>query len=173
MKAAEFKVIDKVSKVVEQAGQDWMASDEFAKVEQAVKRASTKLPEEYCIEVTLRVEVYHANRPEGGMEIMTTGLNASKGNVRYPEITGVQEERYLVDGEICELPLIYCPNCWGHWIKSCDSKCPRCNYVMGKDVKYLIDSDVCPSCSKGKVTSEKLDCDQCGKAVDPSLVSWG
>ncbi|MEX0670350.1 MAG: hypothetical protein WD060_07840 [Pirellulales bacterium] len=39
--------------------------------------------------------------------------------------------------------------------------------------KVLLDSDVCPHCDEGRVTSENPTCDRCGYRVDPDMVSWG
>ncbi len=44
---------------------------------------------------------------------------------------------------------------------------------MGKEIKLLLDSDVCPFCGDGTVTVSKPVCNQCGFKIDPSTVVWG
>ena len=66
--------------------------------------------------------------------------------------------RYLVDGEICEVPHDRCPNCWAGWsfkIGTPDTppealECPCCGYGLGEQIKLMLDSDVCPHCEKAR-----------------------
>ena len=37
----------------------------------------------------------------------------------------------------------------------------------------LLDSDVCPHCERGRITSDNLTCGKCGFTIDPRYVTWG
>ena len=44
---------------------------------------------------------------------------------------------------------------------------------MGREVKLLLDTDVCPFCEEGKVSLTAPVCDKCGQRIDPGIVVWG
>ena len=105
---------------------------------------------------------------------MNTGLNCQKNQEPYQYHGDSTPQKYYVNGEMCIVPHDYCPNCWGTWdFKFKDGVCPNCRCELGKEVKYLLDDDVCPWCRQGKVTVEHPVCDQCNFEVDPQRVVWG
>ena len=75
---------------------------------------------------------------------------------------------------MCQIPHDYCPHCWGIWdFKLIHPVCRHCGYTLGREVKLLLDSDVCPNCEEGKVSVNDPNCEQCGQWIDPTLVIWG
>ena len=91
-----------------------------------------------------------------------------------PDIRGLVVHRYVAGGEICEVPHDRCPQCWGSWdYKHERPSCPQCGIQMGSDVRLLLDSDVCPYCDRGRITSDNLTCGECGFTIDPRYVTWG
>ena len=75
---------------------------------------------------------------------------------------------------MCEVPHDYCPSCWGPWdFKLVHRTCPDCGAKLGRDVKLLVDSDVCPHCEEGKVTSVAPKCTRCAFEATPDIVWWG
>jgi hypothetical protein len=44
---------------------------------------------------------------------------------------------------------------------------------MGREVKLLLDNDVCPFCEEGKVSLTIPACAKCGQRIDPGIVVWG
>ena len=72
------------------------------------------------------------------------------------------------------VPHDYCPKCWDRWdFKWKNPSCGHCGATLGKEVKILLDTDICPYCELGNVTAAKPTCDRCGYQVDSSAVVWG
>jgi hypothetical protein len=44
---------------------------------------------------------------------------------------------------------------------------------MGREVKFLLDTDVCPFCEEGRVSMTDSICGKCGHRIDPDQVVWG
>jgi len=75
---------------------------------------------------------------------------------------------------MCIVPEEFCPHCWGEWMfKFKHTQCSNCEYELGKQVKYLLDNDICPMCQAGKVTMNEPVCDDCGYKVEKEKVVWG
>ena len=51
--------------------------------------------------------------------------------------------------------------------------CSECGATMGREVKLLLDTDVCPFCEEGKVSLTVPVCAKCGQRIDPGIVVWG
>ena len=89
-------------------------------------------------------------------------------------VSGITSQKYFVEGEMCIVPGEFCPNCWGKWgFKFKHNTCPECGYELGKQIKYLLDTDTCPYCQEGKISVDKPTCDECGFEVDNKKVVWG
>jgi hypothetical protein len=88
------------------------------------------------------------------------------GRLHVPEVR--------VRGEIQVVPHDRCPRCYGVWdFKFKNPACPGCGATLGRDVKVLLDTEVCPPCEGGDVSMTDPACDKCGYRVDPDLVTWG
>ena len=174
MKENEFKTLDEVADVTADAAETWLTSTQLAELKQAMQQALAKLPKQYSIELGVELRVFDEQR-EKCVRLLTTGLNANNASEEPYVATGDSTvQRYITDGEICQLPHDYCPHCWGSWdFKLLHRQCPECGYALGKDVRLLLDTDVCPNCESGTVTSTNPNCDQCGLQLDPSWVTWG
>jgi uncharacterized protein (UPF0212 family) len=48
-----------------------------------------------------------------------------------------------------------------------------CGVTLGREVKRLLDTDVCPFCAEGKVSMTVPVCPKCGQRIDPAVVVWG
>jgi NAD-dependent SIR2 family protein deacetylase len=80
----------------------------------------------------------------------------------------------VVDGDIQTVPDDRCPKCYGVWDFKLDHRsCSKCGATLGREVKLLLDADVCPFCEKGKVSLTVPTCDKCGQQIDPDIVVWG
>jgi hypothetical protein len=44
---------------------------------------------------------------------------------------------------------------------------------MGRGVKFLLDTDVCPFSEEGRVSMTDSICGKCGHRIDPDQVVWG
>ena len=132
----------------------------LAAVRRALQEVTAKLPEGMSLTFNCELDIFDANR-EQAVRLVETGLTTS-GRESPHRCHGVASgQRYWVNGEICELPHEYCPVCWGSWdFKDLHRRCPSCGVSLGKEVKIMLDSDVCPHCNEGKVTADELACEQ-------------
>jgi len=89
--------------------------------------------------------------------MLSRGINTTGGKEPY-QISGDSSiHRYVVNGEICQIPHDYCPHCWGEWdFKLKNQVCSTCGYILGEQIKLLLDSDICPNCDEGKVSLKNL-----------------
>ena len=51
--------------------------------------------------------------------------------------------------------------------------CSTCGYEMGKQIKQLLDNDLCPFCEDGNITLANPKCQKCGYKVNPAFIAWG
>jgi hypothetical protein len=134
---------------------------------------SRSLGERYSVGLDVVVHVFD-RETDRSMPLLTTGLSTSEGAEPYRTWSDSTPQRYVTDGEIQVVPHDRCPRCWGEWdFKFEHQQCRCCGVTLGKDVKILLDSDVCPHCEQGKVSAASPRCDACGFVVDPKLVVWG
>lgn len=173
MKDTELKALEPLMNAAEQAAEGWLDSPAAAELKRALQEASAKLPPGMSLTFDCVLHVFDANR-ERQVRLLETGITTSGGDSPYRCAGDSTMQRYLAGGEICELPHDHCPVCWGIWdFKDRHRTCPTCGVTLGEDVRFLLDSDVCPHCEKGHVTADSPACEQCGYEVDPSTVSWG
>jgi hypothetical protein len=173
MKEDEFKSLDPLADLVNEACEKWLDSDKLSGLKEAMCKVSASLPATYSISVVVELRVYDEGR-EQVVNLLSTGLSTSSGGAPYRTTGDSTVHRYVVDGDICELPHDYCPHCWGPWdFKLLHPTCRNCGYSLGEEVKLLLDTDVCPHCEDGIVSATNLTCRKCGFALDPSFVLWG
>lgn len=150
-----------------------LQSPAFGEVRAALARLGKALGERYAVTLSCLVEVTDHEK-ERSLPLLTTGLCTSKGEEPHMVSGDSTPQRYLVDGQIQVLPHDRCPKCWGPWdFKFQNRQCRSCGAELGREVRVLVDSDVCPYCEEGKVTVQRPRCTQCGFEVDGSLVAWG
>ncbi|MGO9465081.1 MAG: hypothetical protein ACLQIB_55050 [Isosphaeraceae bacterium] len=81
--------------------------------------------------------------------------------------------RYSV-GDMHVVPHDRCPNCYGlRDFKLKNPSCSECGATMGREVKLLLDTDVCPFCEEGEVSLTVPVCAKCRQRIDPAIVVWG
>lgn len=124
--------------------------------------------------VSLRVELDVADwEREKVLTLLQTGISVGD-NSTYRTYGDSTLHRYLVGGEIVVVPSDSCPKCWSDWgFKFKNTSCPSCLLTLGEEVLLLLDSDICPFCEEGKVSSNAPTCDSCGFEVDQKMVNWG
>jgi len=144
-----------------------------AQLNDALAKLGRVMGQGYSVGLNIVVDVFDQQR-EKSLPLLTTGLAASDGKEPYRAWGDSSPQRYIVEGEMLVVPHDYCPKCWDSWdFKWKFPTCGHCGAALGKEVKILLDTDVCPYCEKGKVTAAKPTCDRCGYQVDSSAVVWG
>lgn len=125
------------------------------------------------VSVSIVVDVLDEDN-EASLPLLTTGLSVIHGQEPFRFWGDSSPQRYIVEDDIKEVPHDRCPACWQLWdFKLQNSSCPHCGIAMGQGCKLLLDTDECPWCNEGKVTSAEPRCDNCGHEVDPQKVVWG
>lgn len=173
MKDTDFKLLDPLADSINDKFEELHRAGAFEDILQKLKDAVGQLPDTYSINFGVTMNVFDTDK-EKGLSLLTTGFNASIGHDPYRCYGDSSAQKYLVDGQMCTVPDEFCPHCWGPWVfKFKHPACPECGYELGKQVKYLLDRDVCPYCQEGKITIDSPTCDKCGFRVDAQKVVWG
>jgi ribosomal protein L32 len=169
----EFEQLEPLVDEVYDRSNEWFESQAFAGIRAELHRLSDLLPPKSSVSVDVVVRVFDDQR-EQDLPLLTTGIVLSAGHEPHPANSDSTVHRYVVNGEICKLPHDRCPNCWQDWdFKLQHRTCQHCGFTLGKEVKLLVDSDVCPYCEQGKVSMTNPTCDHCGFILDPATVTWG
>lgn len=127
----------------------------------------------YAISLVMNVDVFDRDR-ERCFPLLQTGMSGFDGDKPYQTWGDSTPQRYIVGGEMLVVPHDRCPQCWEVWgFKFKNPSCAHCGAAMGKEVKLLLDTDVCPWCEEGKISMKNPICDKCGHEVDPEMVVWG
>jgi hypothetical protein len=162
-------ILDEIAAIVDRA----LDSDQLTDLRLALSRLSEVVGHRHSINLTLCVDVFEAERPNP-LPLLTTGLSTSEGKPPYKTYGDSTPQRYVVDGEIQVVPHDRCPRCYGEWdFKLTHPSCPGCGLALGRDVKLLLDTDLCPFCEEGKVSVAVPACGKCGQQIDPGWVAWG
>jgi hypothetical protein len=131
------------------------------------------LGDRYSLTLAVNLEIFDRER-EQALPVLKMGLAAAEGQEPYKATGDSTAQKYIVDGHMQIVPHDYCPRCWATWdFKLENQKCRWCGAILGKDVKILLDSDLCPHCERGKVTACSPQCGECGYEVDLNVVTWG
>ena len=138
-----------------------------------LQKLSAELSDHYELLLKVEFQVFDTERT-ATLPLVSEAISVSSGQEPLLASADSTIHRYVVEGAIRQVPHDYCPKCWGQWdFKLLHQECPNCGCKLGKEVKILLDSDVCPHCENGKVSTSKPKCKECGFEVDPDLVVWG
>lgn len=167
---------DRADEVIER----FLASAEARELKAAIRSAAAIVPDGLSVSLDITLNVFDRDRGRA-LPLLTTGLACSGRDDPYVTPGDSAPCRYLVEGEICEVPHDHCPHCWANW----DFKighpmtsrgpypCPSCKYELGKEVKLMLDNDRCPHCDEGTLSMANPTCDNCGFVIDSRLIAWG
>lgn len=162
-------IIDQLAEMVDQA----LDSDQFETIQQALSRLSEAVGSRYSVNLTVSVDVFDSKR-SNPLPLLMTGLSTSEGKPPYRMWGDSSPQKYVVDGEMQVVPHDRCPKCHGPWdFKFRHPSCRGCGATLGRDVKVLLDTDICPHCEEGQVSMSSPVCGQCGTKVDSAVVVWG
>jgi len=169
-----FKKVDEFTGKIYEKFWELYESGAFKEWEKELKKICSELPEKYSMAITMGLDITDSER-EKTIMLESTGIACFSGHEPYKiEGSSSTPDTYIVKGNICKVPHNYCPGCWGEWdFKVMHPVCPECGIEMGKDVKLLLDTNVCPHCDEGNVSRSKPTCDQCGYKVDENIITWG
>jgi hypothetical protein len=150
-----------------------LGSDQFAALRLALVRLSEAVGPRCSVNLNVCVDIFDEERPHA-LPLLNVGLSTSKGEPPYKTYGDSTPQRYVVDGDIQVVPHDRCPRCYGSWdFKLNSPSCSGCGATLGREVKLLLDTDLCPFCEEGKVSMTDPACAKCGQRIDPDVVVWG
>lgn len=145
----------------------------LADFEAKLKAAGKSLPEGCSLSLNFSVEVFDPAKDKA-LKTSDAGLEFDREHPPHFLTYAPTPAKYVVDGVIRKVPHDHCPHCWSRWnFKSKFRECPTCGYQMGREIKLLLDSDICPHCENSKISFAHPQCEACGFVVDKNLVTWG
>ena len=173
MTEAEHRALEPWTDSLDDACNRWFATPEMRALAVALRRAAASLPPSFTVSIDVELRVFDPKR-ERSLNLLTTGLAVPVDGEPYRTWGDSSIHRYIADGTICELPHDRCPRCWADWdLKLQQPRCPQCQAEMGNDVRLLLDSDQCPNCERGRISSTNTTCNDCGVTTNPRFVTWG
>ena len=173
MKEDHFRSLEPLVELADHTITGIFKSQQLDKLKRLMQEVSAKLPPEDQVSLNIELSVFSPER-QGSLPLVRGVLCAAEKVEPYLTHSDSTVHRYIVDGDVCQVPHDYCPHCWGEWdFKFMHPECEHCGYKLGKEVKVLLDSDMCPHCEKGKVSMESPGCGECGFIIEPDFVAWG
>ena len=173
MDRATFESADPILDEIGAKLNEILDSDQFAAFRTLLARLGEAVGSRYSVDLTVGVEVFDLERSHA-LPLLTIGVSSCKGETPHKTRRDATRQKYVVEGEIQVVPHNHCPLCYGVWdFKFKNHSCSECGATLGKEVKLLLDHDLCPFCEEGKVSLTAPVCNKCGQRVDPRVVVWG
>jgi hypothetical protein len=153
-----FKAIEPLLGQVGDLTDKAFQSPELTSLGQLLSQISNVIGERYSAQLGVRLEIFDREEVRA-LPLLSTGLASNNGEQSYRTWDNSTLQRYMVEGQIQIVPHDRCPACWGEWdFKFNNRECLQCVATLGREVKILLDTDLCPHCEEGKVSmAEPLD----------------
>ena len=173
MKPGEYELLEPVAGIAAAKFEEFCAPENMKDLTEAIRKVLAALPSRYGVELEFSLLALDSKR-ETSVRLFTGGVSFPMDGEPYASRGDAAIQRYVVKGEVCVVPDDYCPHCWGDWVfKLRKRTCPKCAYSLGKEIKFLRDSDQCPYCARGTVTVKNPKCPECEFVAEPNMVVWG
>lgn len=168
-----FENADPILDELDEAITKILTSAEAEELRQLLFRLNEAVGKEYVVSLTANVDIFD-DKKDRCLPLLQGGLSGFNTKDIHEIHGDSSPHSYIVDGEMLTVPHDRCPRCWNDWdFKFQHPTCDHCGATMGKDVKLLLDNDVCPYCDEGEVSMSSPTCDKCGYVVDLNQVVWG
>lgn len=168
-----FDAVDPIVNEIADAISEILASSESEKLRGLLTKLNKTLGSQYMTELMITLDVSDEEQ-DRCLPVLQTGMSGFDSGEPYQTWGDSSPQKYVVDGEMLIVPHDRCPKCWDVWdFKFENRSCSHCGATLGRDVKVLLDTDVCPNCEEGKVSMSRPTCAKCGYHVDLDAVVWG
>jgi ribosomal protein S27AE len=168
-----FETIDPIVDDIAEVANELLESAAMEKLRSLLTKLNNTLGSRYLVGLHLNVDVFDTEK-ERCLPLLQTGLAGFDRDKPFQACGDSTPQRYIVDGEMLVVPHDRCPRCWEEWdFKVQHPTCSHCGVSLGKEVRILLDTDVCPNCEEGTVSMSHPRCKKCGYEVDLSQVTWG
>jgi hypothetical protein len=174
MEIKHVELFDKLSDEIAELFDQLDSEGRFNKIKELLKEATPYLPKDTSLtfDTLLQLRDNSANKPS--IVYYEMGITTAQEGEPYVAYGTSTYTTYLLNGEPVRLPSDYCPNCWGNWdFKLKNHRCSHCGISMGKEVKILLDVNLCPHCEEGTMSSKQPICNKCGCEINPDFIYWG
>ena len=101
--------------MADEKAEEWLRSESLADLRAAIEKAVASLPDEYQVSLDVTLNGFDGDH-ERTIVLLKHGLCFSPGGDTYEASGTSSPRRYVADGDVCELPHDYCPNCWADWL---------------------------------------------------------
>ncbi len=173
MEKSVFEAADPILDEIADATTELLDSPQTEPLRTLLTTLNKVMGARYGVSLLLNIEVFDHDG-ERSLPLLQTGLAGFDSDKPYQAWNDSTPQHYIVVGEMLVVPHDRCPQCWEVWdFKFKHQMCAHCGATLGKDVKVLLDTDVCPWCEEGKVSMSNPTCSRCGHTVDPECVVWG
>lgn len=173
MDKTTFEAIEPIVDEIAEVANELLKSVAAEKLQSLLTKLNATLGSRYLVGLHLNVDVSDTEK-ERCLPVLQTGLAGFDRDKPFLACGESTPQRYIVTGELLVVPHDRCPSCWEEWdFKGLHSTCPYCGVSLGKEVKILLDTDVCPNCEEGRVSMSDPLCKICGYEGDLSQVTWG
>jgi len=168
-----FEIADPIVDEIADAATVLLESAGAASLRSLLTKLQEAIGSRYLVGLRLDVDVFDTEK-DRCLPLLQTGMSGFGNDKPYQTWGDSTPQRYIVGGEVLVVPHDRCPQCWEGWdFKFDHPSCSHCGATLGRDVKLLLDTDVCPFCEDGKVSMSDPICSKCGHQVDPDTVVWG
>ncbi len=181
MKATQTRKLMPLLREFEAQGRPSPSRRKRAAIRELLVEGTRTLPG-YCFEISMVLHVCDDEENDDGdidehllaLRVLEQALSSNGGGEPLRCHGDVFFARYLVDGEIHWVPDDVCPRCWEEWsFKLSQTFCSWCGSSLGREIKFLLDTGVCPACREGTVSPEEPECSKCDFVAEGSMVAWG
>jgi ribosomal protein S27AE len=173
MDKATYEIADAIVDEIAEIANELLKSAETAKLRSLLTELNQAIGSRYLVGLHLNVDVCDTEK-ERCLPLLQTGIAGFDQDKPFLACGDSTPQRYIAGGEMVVVPHDRCPLCWEEWdFKFKHQSCAHCGAILGKDVRMLLDTDVCPWCEEGKVSMSQPTCPNCGHTVDPATVVWG
>lgn len=174
MDVKTFEKLDRLGEDTNAKFEELYKQGAFKDLEKHMDKICMEIGKNLSVNISFELSVFDSSRQKE-MSLDKCGISCFGGEKPYQVPgEGSTPHTYIVKGQMRKVPHDYCPECWGEWdFKMKHTTCPACGLDLGKDVKILLDTSVCPNCEDGKVTAANPKCDKCGCVVDARYIHWG
>lgn len=173
MNEKDFDEVEYVSDSIGESIEKKFEKGDFKAITDQLEALAKKIGGGRYLSLDFQINLFDPEK-DNPLRVLTLGISAPSNEKPFLGGGDSISQRYIVNGVIVKVPNDQCPDCWGEWSFKFDSPvCFDCGIELGKDVKVLLDTEICPHCNEGKVTPQNKICDSCGFDVLPEFAYWG
>ena len=161
-----FEAADPITDEIAEATTELLESEATQKLRGLLAKLNKVIGTQYAVSLVLNVEVFDDEKKRN-LPLLQTGMSGFDASPTRPGLTPRRNATSSV-GKCWWLPMTVARSAGKSGISSsCINLATIAMRHWERDVKLLLDTDVCPWCEEGKVSMSQPTCSKCGHTVDP------